>query len=435
MNGEQLPHRVTDIPGPFSRQLAARLQKVESPNITAIEPEPPIFWQEARGANVRDVDGNIYIDLTAGFGVANAGHANDAVARAIAGQAGSLAHALGDVYPAVGKVQLLEKLAEVMPAPLAVTILASSGAEAVEAALKTAVVHTGRSGVIAFGNSYHGLTYGALGTTHRAHFRQPFEAQLFAGVRFVDFPTDAASLANTMAQIDRAFADAEDSAHPIGCIIAEPIQGRGGIVVPATQLLAELRDRCDGERCILILDEIYTGMGRTGRWLACEHWNVVPDVAVIGKALTGALPLSAAIGTRTVMQSWPPSTGEAIHTSTFIGNPISCAAAIAQIDEIERHDLLRRATELGERIRVRALAWQAAGQVREVRGLGLLQGIILESAERAQRIVNLCLHNGVLLLMEGPAGDVLAITPPAVITERQLERALDIIGQCMQATS
>jgi 4-aminobutyrate aminotransferase-like enzyme len=435
VNGDQLPDRVTEIPGPRSRQLAARLQNVESPNITAIQPVPPIFWQEARGANVRDVDGNIYIDLTAGFGVANAGHANEAVARAIAGQAGVLAHALGDVYPAAVKVQLLEQLAEVMPGPLAVTILASSGAEAVEAALKTAVMHTGRSGIIAFRNSYHGLTYGALGTTHRVHFRHPFEAQLFKGVRFVDFPTDAASLASTMAQIDIAFADAENSAHPIGCIIAEPIQGRGGIIVPVHEFLAQLRDRCDGEQCILILDEIYTGMGRTGRWLACEHWNVVPDIAVIGKALTGALPLSAAIGTPTVMQSWPPSTGEAIHTSTFIGNPISCAAAIAQIGEIERHGLLQRASELGEHIRARALAWHAAGQIRAARGQGLLQGVVLESGQRAQRIADLCLQHGVLLLMEGPAGDVLAITPPAVISDRQLEHALDILEQCLRATA
>ena len=435
MKGQELPHRITSIPGPASRQLAARLQRVESPNITALEPQPPIFWQEAHGANITDVDGNIYVDLTAGFGVTNAGHANVAVARAIAAQANELAHALGDVYPAAIKVQLLEKLAQIMPGALEVGILASSGAEAVEAALKTAVMHTQRTGIIAFENSYHGLTYGALSTTQRAHFRAPFERQLFDGVRFAPFPADDDALPNALTQIDELIAAAESTKHPIGCIIVEPIQGRGGIIVPARAFLGELRARCDSRRCILIFDEIYTGMARTGPWLACEHWDVTPDVAVIGKGLSGALPLSAAIGTRAVMESWPPSTGEAIHTSTFIGNPVACAAALAQISEIEERDLRKRARVLGERIRERALAWRSMSRVLDVRGVGLLQGVVLQDAQLAHRVVHECLQEGVLLLMEGPHADVLAITPPAVITDEQLDFALAAIERALRAAA
>ena len=432
MTGDQLPHRLTEIPGPASRQLAARLQRVESPNITAFQPDPPIFWRDARGANVRDVDGNIYVDLTAGFGVTNAGHSNPAVAAAIARQAQHLAHALGDVHPAEVKVRLLEKLAAIMPSPLAVAILGSSGAEAVEAALKTAVMHTGRTGIIAFENSYHGLTYGALAVTHRSHFRAPFERQLFAHVHFAPFPANDASLPAALAAIDRIITDAEGGEHPVGCIIVEPVQGRGGIIVPPDDFLIQLRARCDGRRCILIFDEIYTGMGRTGYWLAAEKWGVTPDVAVVGKGLSGAVPLSAAVGSRDVMSSWPASTGEAIHTSTFIGNPIACAAALAQIEEIERNDLLARAHMLGAYIRQRARVWQDAAMIREARGVGLLQGVALDDAMRATRVVQACLQRGVLLLMEGPDADILALTPPAVITTEQLDYALDTIELCLR---
>jgi 4-aminobutyrate aminotransferase-like enzyme len=432
LTGEQLPHLVTPIPGPHSRELAQRLRRVESRNITATETQLPIFWAAARGANVRDVDGNVYIDLTSGFGVANAGHSNRAVARAISEQSNVLAHALGDVYPADVKVRLLERLAAITPPRLDVTILANSGAEAVEAAIKTAVMRTQRTGILAFKDAYHGLTYGALAITHRPHFREHFQKQLFEGVRFASFPGADADEQATLDDIDRVLHDAEQSAHPIGCIIIEPIQGRGGIVVPPPWFLAALRERCDGRARVLVFDEIYVGMGRCGYWLASEHWNVIPDVAVIGKGLSGALPLSAAIGTREVMDAWPPSHGEAIHTSTFIGNPVACAAALAQISEIESRQLLTRARDLGERIQQRAQVWkQRLDHVRDARGLGLIQGIVLDTPERAMNVVNRALQQGVLLLMEGPRADVIAITPPSVITDEQLEFALSTIDHLL----
>ena len=432
LEGDELPALRTAVPGPRSRALAERLGRVESRNVTALEPVPPIFWTGARGAAVRDADDNVYVDLTAGFGVAAAGHANPAVATAIADQAGELAHGLGDVYPPAIKVRLLERLAELAPGNLGVTILGSAGAEAVEAALKTARLRTGRSGILAFHGAYHGLTYGALAVTSRSDFRAPFEAQLFRGVRFAPFPRTTDDRAPSLAAVHGALAEAERSATPIGAIIVEPIQGRGGLLVPPPGFLRALRDAVDGRRTLLIFDEIYTGCGRTGRWFACEHEGVTPDLLVLGKALTGTLPLSAAIGTADAMSGWPPSTGEAIHTSTFLGNPVGCAAALAQLEEIERLGLVERAAALGEHIEARIRTWRDFPGVLEHRGRGLLQGVALDSPERALDVVERSLRAGVLLLAEG-SGDVLALTPPAVITDAQLEHALTVVESALRS--
>jgi 4-aminobutyrate aminotransferase/(S)-3-amino-2-methylpropionate transaminase len=438
LTGRDLARLVTAVPGPRSRALASRLARVESRNVTALGEDGPIFWADAAGANVRDVDDNVYIDLTAGFGVANAGHANAAVSAAIADQARRLPHALGDVHPAEPKVQLLEALDRITPASLSVTILGSAGAEAVEAALKTALLHTGRPGVIAFEHAYHGLTYGALATTWRSHFRSPFTSQLTGNVRFAPYPArtgdaaaDNAAEDAAIDAISRILVQAED-AEPVGAILVEPIQGRGGIVVPTDGFLPSLRALCDGERLVLIFDEIYTGMGRTGRWFAAEHWNVVPDIICAGKALTGSVPLSATIGTPAVMAAWPPSSGEAMHTSTFLGNPVACAAGLAQIAEIDRLGLLDRARQLGERIAHRTARWVAAhATVRSARGIGLLQGVVLEPGH-AVRIAIAAQREGVLVLAEGDDAEVLAITPPAVISDAQLERALDVIETALE---
>ncbi|MFW6078331.1 MAG: aspartate aminotransferase family protein [Gemmatimonadota bacterium] len=445
--GEALPRRATvRIPGARSRALARRLTAVESRNITRIDEHGPIFWAEARGANVRDVDGNVFIDLTAGFAVAAAGHANPRVAEAIAEQARRLPHALGDVHPPDVKVELLERLAELAPGRLAVSILASAGAEAVEAALKTATMHTGRPGVLAFVGAYHGLTYGALAATHREDFRAPFRGQLYGGVRFARYPDpyrwegtgDIAAAA--LLEVERLLDEAEASDSPVGALLVEPIQGRGGIVVPPVEFLPGLRRICDARGLVLIMDEVYTGFGRTGRWFACERVGVVPDVLVAGKALTGALPLSAAIGAPEVMAAWPPSSGEAIHTSTFLGNPLGCAAALAQLEEIERRGLVERAAALGARLRRRLEEWaERFDAVAEARGDGLLQAVELVEDARtkapatvvAERVARKALQRGVLLLAEGPDANVLAFTPPLVITERQLDTALDVVEDAL----
>jgi 4-aminobutyrate aminotransferase / (S)-3-amino-2-methylpropionate transaminase / 5-aminovalerate transaminase len=430
--GDELPAVSGPVPGPRSQELAVRLARVESPNITRLD-VPPIFWAEARGAAVRDADGNVYVDLTAGFGVAHAGHANPDVAASIARQADTLAHGLGDVYPPEPKVRLLERLAEIAPGALQVSILAGSGAEAVEAALKTAAIRTGRTGIIAFENAYHGLTYGALAATWRSDFRAPFASQLFPGVRFAPWPAGDGDVASVLDHVRAIVREAEASPHPIGAIICEPILGRGGIVEPGAGFLQGLRTLCDASTTLLIFDEVYTGCGRTGRWFACEHDDVVPDVLVVGKALTGSIGLSAAIGTAGAMSGWPPSAGEAIHTSTFLGNPVACEAALAQLRFIQEHQLLGRAERLGQRIQDAAREWLPLG-AGPARGRGLLQGVPVNGDGRAIRVADICLGRGVLLLAEGPAADVLAITPPAVITEAQLDAALAVIGDALRMT-
>jgi 4-aminobutyrate aminotransferase-like enzyme len=426
ITGEELPNLATPVPGPASRSLARRLAAHESPNITAHVPDPPIFWERARGAVVRDVDGNLFVDLTAGFGVAHAGHSNPRVALAISEQAQRLAHGLGDVFPPEPKVRLLEKLAGIAPGDLELGILASSGSEAVEAALKTAMLRTGRPGILAFEGAYHGLTYGALATTHRSDFRHPFEPQLFAGVRFAPYPAEEAALADTLGRVERLLADAEPGPWPIGAILVEPILGRGGLVVPPDRFLPALRALCDGRRTLLICDEVYSGCGRSGRWFACEHSGTVPDLLVLGKALSGSLPISAVMGTADAMSGWPPSSGEAIHTSTFLGNPVACAAALAQLAEIEDQGLLARAVELGVRIEQRARHWHQLGLVAQRSGRGLLQGVTLHSPATGPALCARALRQGVIVLAEGD-GAVLALTPPAAIRDFQLVYALDII--------
>jgi 4-aminobutyrate aminotransferase-like enzyme len=424
-----LPAMRTAVPGPASVALGERLARVESRNVTRITADAPIFWTDARGAAVRDADGNVYVDLSAGFGVAFAGHAADEVVRAIAAQAARLAHGLGDVHPPAVKVELLERLAALAPGRLGVAVLGSAGAEAVEIALKTALLRTGLAGVLAFEGGYHGLTAGALAVTHRAEFRDPFVAQLNPHVSFAPYPDESATdAAAALDAVDRAVASAEAEGTPVGAILVEPILGRGGLVVPPAGFLAGLRERCDGSRRILIFDEIYTGFGRTGRWFACEHEGVTPDVLCVGKALTGSIALSAAIGTPDVMEAWPHSRGEAIHTSTFLGNPVACAAALAQLRTIEERGLLDAAVRIGERIRAGVAAWGGAA-VATVHGRGLLQAVrFAVGGATPLDVASAALARGVIVLAEGSAFEVLALTPPAVITAAQLDAALDVLG-------
>src|SRR6266850_2492752 len=293
-----------------SRQILNSLREYESRNITFIDPDGgwPIVWKCARGVHVWDAEGKRYLDLTAAFGVAATGHANPRVVKAGLEQMAILPHAMGDVHPHELKARLARKLSaitfEQWGAGRAKTIFCNSGFEAVEAALKTAFLATGKKGVIAFKGGYHGTGYGALNATHRAHFRAPFRDQLRQFGHFVGFPTahDPASLPMVESEIRRVLRQRE-----IGAILVEPIQLRGGINIPPKGFLKMLRRLCDDHKALLIADEIYTGFGRTGDWFACEHESVVPDVVCLGKALTGGFPLSACAGRSEVMdEAWPP---------------------------------------------------------------------------------------------------------------------------------
>lgn len=425
MTGRDLPRVRTAIPGPNSRRLARELRAVESRNVTHVDRHWPIFWARAKGANVEDVDGNIFLDLTGAFAVMGVGHANPRVVSALRTQSGKLLHGMGDVHPHELKVRLCERLVERTftrwcsratvkreNSHPARAILTNSGFEAVEAALKTAMLHTGRRGVIAFEGAYHGLGYGALDTTWRRDFREPFERQLGRFTVHLPFGRVPGKL----------------PWRDIGAVLVEPIQGRAGVIVPPDDFLPGLRRFCDRHGLLLILDEVFTGFGRTGKWFACEHWDVAPDLVCVGKGMTGGFPISACIGRREVMDSWPESTGEAIHTSTFLGNPLGCAMALAAIEEIQSRDLVERSAAMGRLLRQRIYSLPSPVSRLPLRGRGLMNGIEYPSARQCVRAVHSLLQRGILALGGGARHNVLTLTPPFTITEHQLTFATDAIG-------
>jgi 4-aminobutyrate aminotransferase-like enzyme len=417
------------------------LRDFESRNITLIEPDGswPVVWRRARGVQVWDTEGRRFLDLTAAFGVAAAGHANPRVVRAGQRQMETLLHAMGDVHPHELKARLARELSALTferwakkrgmrNAERGKVIFCNSGFEAVEAALKTALLATGRRGVIAFEGAYHGLGYGALNATHREHFRARFASQLGGFVEFAPFDCTEEALRAVIARVKPG----------VGAVLVEPVQGRGGIRIPSPKFLPMLRRVCREHGALLILDEIFTGFGRTGKWFACEHSGVVPDLVCLGKALAGGFPLSACVGRAEVMDAWPPSDGEAIHTSTFLGHPVGCAMALANIAELRTRGLVDRAAELGGFLELELhsrLGNIAAG----IRSLGLMAGVELVNADgspattRAVRAMKEMLRRGFIVLPEGGDSNVISLTPPLVITRAQLRTAVRALREIMEA--
>jgi 4-aminobutyrate aminotransferase-like enzyme len=411
------------------------LRAYESRNVLFTDPDGswPIVWERAKGVNVWDADGGKYLDLTAAFGVAAAGHANANVVKAGQQQMAKLLHAMGDVHPHALKAELARELSRITferwsdGKKTGKTIFCNSGFEAVEAALKTAMITGGKYGVIAFNGAYHGLGYGALNVTHREFFRSPFRLQLREFANFVPFPTKTSDLAVVETLISRLFQRGW-----VGAILVEPVQTRGGINVPPPGFLPMLRKLCDKHGALLILDEIYTGFGRTGKWFACEHSGVVPDLICLGKALTGGFPLSACVGRADIMDAaWPPSKGEAVHTSTFLGHPVGCAMALAQISEIRRLKLCERSAKLGEFLLEQlSILHPPSSILASVRGFGLMAGVELRlpdgkpATAAALTAIKALLHNGYILLPEGEHSNVISFTPPLTITKAQLAKAV-----------
>jgi 4-aminobutyrate aminotransferase-like enzyme len=430
-----------------TRQTLGLLRAYESRNVTFSEADGswPIVWDRASGVHVWDADGKKYLDLTAAFGVAATGHANPRVVKAGQQQMARLLHAMGDVHPHALKAQLARELSRLTfgrwqpksklvgrrtAASSGKTIFCNSGSEAVEAALKTARLATGKPGVIAFEGAYHGLGYGALNATHRAHFRSPFRNQLREFGHFVPFPKagQVSGLTQLEPQMRRLF-----RCERIGAVLVEPIQVRGGINLPPAGFLPLLRRLCDEHHALLILDEIYTGFGRTGKWFACEHSGTVPDVICLGKALTGGFPLSACVGRADLMDAaWPPSSGEAIHTSTFLGHPVGCAMALAQIKELRTRNLVPRSAALGRR-----LLASLSSLALTPRGLGLLVGLEVclpdgaPATETALRLVKALLHRGFILLPEGEHSNIIGFTPPLTISPKQLQEAINALAELL----
>jgi 4-aminobutyrate aminotransferase-like enzyme len=410
------------------------LRDYESRNIVHIESDGswPMVWEHARDVHVWDADGKKYLDLTAAFGVAAAGHANLRVVKAGQRQLARLPHAMGDVHPHPRKAELARALSRLTferwsgGKKKGKVIFSNSGFEAVESALKTAMLATGKHGVVAFSGAYHGLGYGALNVTHRDFFRGPFQYQLREFGHFVQFPSKTGDLAAVEWGIHRVL-----RRERIGAILVEPVQARGGINIPPRQFLPMLRRLCDEHGVLLILDEIYTGFGRTGKWFACEHSGVVPDLICLGKALTGGFPLSACVGRADIMDAaWPESHGEALHTSTFLGNPVGCAMALAQMEEIARLNLCRRSAELGEFLLGELSEVKTPKLKIEARGLGLMAGLELRlpddkpAGAAAMQAVKTMLRGGFILLPEGEHANVIGFTPPLTITKGQLAKAV-----------
>ncbi|MDB4713400.1 aspartate aminotransferase family protein, partial [bacterium] len=292
-------------------------------------------------------------------------------------------------------------------------VLSNSGFEAVETALKTARLATGKRGVMAFANGYHGLGYGSLLGTDLEKFRGPFVDQLAGVTTRVDYGS---------------FELPNDDA--IGAVLVEPIQGRGGKVLPPAGFLSALRDWCDAHGALLIFDEIYTGFHRTGKWFACEWEGVIPDLICVGKAMSGGFPISACVGKSEVMDKWPESPGEALHTSTFLGHPVGCAMALKSLEILERHETI-------ELVEVVSASLSSALQsfdhtaVHAIRGRGMMWGMELDRP--AGGLLASLLAEGLLFLADGPQGNVLSFTPPFLISEAELDHALTVIRRLLDA--
>ncbi len=434
--------------------VLSELQQFESRNVTYVDPTGawPIVWERARGHHVWDAEGRRFVDFTAAFGVAAAGHANPRVVRAGRRQMGQLLHAMGDVHPHPLKSRLARRLSEMTfgrweAGHVGKVIFGNSGFEAVEAALKTARLATGKSGLIAFEGAYHGLGYGALNATHREHFRAPFRSQLREFAQFVPYPQPfegstsgpAVDVAADLDRIECALRQAFRTGE-VGAILVEPVQARGGIRIPPPEFLRLLRTLAHEHGALLILDEIYTGFGRTGKWFACEWSEVVPDLICLGKALTGGFPLSACVGRASVMDAaWPLSDGEAIHTSTFLGHPVGCAMALAQLEELIQQALPAQAEKLGRELlcRLRELPTNSGSLRLRVRGIGLMAGIELRTARdrpgtsASVAAVKSLLQRRFLVLPEGEHSEVIGLTPPLTIPPRELRRVVQALGEIL----
>lgn len=423
--------------------MADRLSRVESRNVTYLSDRWPIFWEEACGSNVRDVDDNVYIDLTSAFGVALLGHGSAPLLEALAEQT-HLVHGMGDVHPPAGKLELLERLAEASPWPETRTILAGSGSEAVEAALKTARLASGRPGILAFEGGYHGLTLGPLAATERRHFRGPFTDRLYGGVAFAPFPDplrDAGEPGEAaLARIEELLRRGAPNGDEIGTIVVEPVQARGGARVPPEGFMSELSGLASDFDTLIVADEIFTALGRCGAMFASGLVGLEADVICIGKVLGGGLPISACLAPPRVMDAWPPSSGEAIHTSTFLGHPLSCAAALRVLDEIRGADVPAEARRIGTSLLadLRSRLEGRAG-VAQVRGLGLLLGIELveeggrsPAAGAAARVAERALAKGLILLPAGDSGNVVELTPPATLTAEQIDFVVGAVGTVIE---
>jgi acetylornithine/N-succinyldiaminopimelate aminotransferase len=371
----------------------------------------------AEGAWLYTADGRRYLDFIAGIGVSALGHGHPAVLAAIEYQMRRYLHVMvyGE-YLIEPQVELAARLAGLLPAPLSRVYFTNSGAEAIEGAIKAARKFTGRRALAAFDGAYHGDTIGALSLAGNPAMRKPFEP-LLDSVRHLPYDNRGA-----LDAIDSSFA----------AVVVEPVQAEGGVRIPSVEFMRELRARCDRAGALLVFDEVLTGLGRTGRLFALQHFGIVPDIVVMAKALGGGLPLGAFVGRDEVIGtlSHDPPLG---HVTTFGGHPLSCAAGLAALEIITKEELSARALEKGAYL-MRELKALAAPEIAEVRGIGLLVGLDFHSAEFAHRFVAETIARGVIISWTLNADHVVRLAPPLAIVRSEIDIAVAAMRDALSGT-
>ena len=408
------PRIVGPLPGPRSAAWIDRDHRVMSPSYTRVY---PLVVRRARGAMIEDLDGNRFLDMTAGIAVTNVGHSHPRVVRAIQRQSRRLIHMSGTDFYYTPQVRLAERLGAAAPGPGAKRVFfCNSGAEAIEAALKLARRHTGRKRVIAFFNAFHGRTYGAMSLSASKPIQRRGFSPLVPEVHHAVYGD-----LESVRTLFRTICPADE----VAAIFVEPIQGEGGYIVPPDDFLPGLRALCDDHGILLVLDEIQSGLGRTGKLFACEHWGIHGDILCLAKGIANGLPLGAIVARSEVMD-WPSGS----HASTFGGNPVACAAALATLHLIQsryRANAEARGQELRSGLEQVAERWPS---IREVRGLGLMIGVEIQDGEGKpdpqgrDAIIEAAFLRGLLLL---PCGvSTVRFCPPLCLTARQVRIGLEL---------
>ncbi len=435
----------TSIPGPKSTTLADRRLRAVPRGLAHAT---PVYVAKAEDAVLEDVDGNRYIDFAGGIGCNNVGHRRPSVLSAIREQLDRFLHTCVQVTPYESYVRLAERMNELTPGKFPKkTLFVNSGAEAIENAVKIARAHTGRSGIIAFEDAFHGRTMMTLALTSKTHpykagfapfpgdvYRIPY-AYCYRCSYSLTYPSCDLFCARHLEDTFKRVVASED----VAAVIAEPVLGEGGFVAPPPDYFRVLIDICHKHGVLFIADEVQTGFGRTGALFASEHYGIEPDIFVTAKSLGGGLPLAAITGRAEIMDA-PQAGGLG---GTFGGNPLSCAAALAVLDafENENESLSARANELGNRFQRRALDWQRRWPViGDVRGLGAMQAMELvqsadkrlPAADETKQIVQDCYEHGLIILSAGSYSNVIRALMPLVITDAQMDEALVVLESALQ---
>jgi 4-aminobutyrate aminotransferase len=440
-DNQTIPNLRTALPGPHARVLLERDERYMSPSYTRIY---PLVVARGSGAVIEDVDGNLFLDFTAGIAVASTGHCHPQVVAAIQDQAAKLIHMSGTDFYYQPQIDLAQRLAELAPGKLEKRVFfTNSGAEALEAALKLARWHTGRSHALAFFGAFHGRTYGAMSLSGSKVVHRRGFSPLVPDIHHVPYPRGPEALTRpnfgrqAIKQIEETIFKRVVSPEEVAAIFVEPIQGEGGYRVPPPDFLPALRELCDRHGILLVADEVQSGMGRTGKLFAVEHWGVEPDIVCLAKGIASGMPLGAIIASGDVMD-WPPGS----HASTFGGNPVSCRAALATLQLLEG-GYTANAAERGEQLREGLRRLQPRHPaLGEVRGLGLMTAVDLIKDDELQTpdpvlrdaLIQTAFHHGLLLL--GCGESAIRFCPPLCVTAEQVDKALDILSDVLaQATT